>query len=81
VQLHSLLPTKDNPIRKNSDIIEINKGIIQIANRHSLIYVHLFDLLKTNKNELNMELSYDGLHLNEKGYLIWKNEILKYMGK
>jgi lysophospholipase L1-like esterase len=79
--LHSLLPTKDNPIQKNIDIIEINKGIIQIANRHSLTYINLFDLLKTDNNELNMELSYDGLHINGKGYLIWKNEIIKYIDK
>jgi lysophospholipase L1-like esterase len=79
--LQSILPTKDNPNRKNSDIIEINKGIIQIAESHSLTYVNLFDLLKTNNNELNMDYSYDGLHINGKGYLIWKNEIIKYLEK
>ena len=79
--LQSLLPTKDNPNRKNIDIIEINKGILQIAKSHSLTYVNLFDLLKTNDNELNIKFSYDGLHINGKGYLIWKNEIIKYMDK
>jgi|TARA_B110000908_G_C10123909_1_gene388924 lysophospholipase L1-like esterase len=79
--LQSLLPTKNNPNRKNIDIIEINKGILQIAKSHSLTYVNLFDLLKTNDNELNIKFSYDGLHINGKGYLIWKNEIIKYMDK
>ncbi|MEB2781486.1 GDSL-type esterase/lipase family protein [Algoriphagus sp. C2-6-M1] len=79
--LQSLLPTKDNPNRKNSDIIEINKGTFQIAKSHSLTYVNLFDLLKTDNNELNMEFSNDGVHINGKGYLIWKNEIIKYVDK
>ena len=55
--LQSLLPTKDDPNRKNSDIIEINKGILQIAKSHSLTYVNLFDLLKTDNNELKGVLS------------------------
>jgi lysophospholipase L1-like esterase len=81
VYLQSLLPTKDNPIRKNSDIIKINKGILQIAKSHSLTYVNLFDLLKTDNNELNTSFTNDGLHINGKGYLIWKNEIIKYVDK
>jgi len=79
--LQSILPTKDNPNQKNCDIIEINKGIVQIANTYSLTYVNLFDLLKTDNNELNMKFSYDGLHINGEGYLIWKNEIIKYVDK
>jgi lysophospholipase L1-like esterase len=77
--LQSILPTKDKEKRKNSDIIDINKGIVEIAKRYSLTYVNLFDLLKTDNNELNMEFSYDGLHINGKGYLIWKNAIIKYV--
>jgi lysophospholipase L1-like esterase len=79
--LQSLLPTKGISSRKNIDIIEVNKGILQIANKLSLTYVNLFDLLKTDNNQLNMEFSFDGLHINGKGYLIWRDEIIKYIDK
>ena len=76
-----ILPTHDNLTRKNSDIIELNKGIVLIAQKYSLTYVDLFDLLKTDNNELNMDFSFDGLHLNGNGYLIWKKAIIEYVNK
>jgi len=79
--LQSILPTHNQPTRKNTDIIEINKGIVLIAQKYSLIYVDLFDLLKTVNNELNMDFSFDGLHLNGNGYLIWKKAIIGYVNK
>ena len=77
--LQSVLPTKDDPKRKNTDIMEINNGIVEIAKKRSLTYVNLFDLFKTDKNEMNMDFSFDGLHLNGKGYLIWKDAVVDYI--
>ncbi|WP_157961200.1 GDSL-type esterase/lipase family protein [Lutibacter citreus] len=74
--LQSILPTKNRKTMKNNDIIEINKGIIKIANKYSLTYINLFDLFKTNENELNMKYSLDGLHINGQGYVLWKNAII-----
>ena len=77
--LQSILPTKNQLLRRNEDIIEINKGIDRIAKKYSFTYINLFNLFKTDNNELNMNYSIDGLHLNGQGYLIWKNEINKYV--
>ncbi len=77
--LQSVLPTKNQTTRDNKDIIEINKGIIELAKKYSLTYINLFDLFKTKDNELNMDLSFDGLHLNGQGYLIWKDAIINYV--
>ncbi|KXX66628.1 GDSL-type esterase/lipase family protein [Flammeovirga sp. SJP92] len=77
--LQSILPTSNNLHRKNSDIIAINKGIQQFALEYSLTYINLFDLMKTDDNALKTELSFDGLHINGQGYLIWKEELLKHL--
>jgi lysophospholipase L1-like esterase len=77
--VQSILPTKGDPKRKNADIMEINKGLIEITSAYSLTYVNLFDLFKTEENELNMEYSFDGLHLNGKGYLVWKEAITEHI--
>jgi lysophospholipase L1-like esterase len=77
--LQSILPTNDRPKRDNNDIVKINNGIVQIAQKYSLTYINLFDLLKTDNNELNMNYSFDGLHLNGNGYLIWKNAINEFV--
>jgi lysophospholipase L1-like esterase len=77
--LQSILPTKNQITRKNEDIIEINKGIVEIAKKHSLTYINLYDLFKTKDNELNMNFSFDGLHLNGDGYLLWKDAVINYI--
>ena len=77
--LQSILPTKNQITRKNEDITEINKGIVEIAQKYSLTYINLYDLFKTKDNELNMDFSLDGLHLNGKGYLVWKDAIINYI--
>jgi len=79
--LQSVLPTKNQTTRNNNDIIEINKGINALANKYSLTYINLFDLFKTPENELNMDYSYDGLHLNGQGYLLWKDAVIEYVVK
>ncbi|MGD9493335.1 MAG: GDSL-type esterase/lipase family protein [Bacteroidales bacterium] len=77
--LQSILPTQNQATRNNNDIIQINKGIQELAKKYSLIYINLFDLFKTNENELNMNYSRDGLHLNGKGYLLWKDAVIEYV--
>jgi lysophospholipase L1-like esterase len=79
--LQSVLPTKNQTNRNNHDIIEINKGIVALAQKYSLTYINLFDLFKTSENELNMEYSFDGLHLNGQGYVLWKEAVIKYVEK
>jgi predicted alpha-1,2-mannosidase len=81
IYIQSIIPTDDAiyTTRKNSDIIVINDRLKQIAEDNGLIYVDLFSVFKLDNNKLNPEYSYDGLHLNGKGYLIWKKVIEKYI--
>ncbi|MFA7361617.1 MAG: GDSL-type esterase/lipase family protein [Candidatus Kapaibacterium sp.] len=77
--VQSILPTFNDQRRNNDDIIAINKGLIDSTEKYDFTYVNLFDLLKTERNELDTVYSFDGLHLNGKGYLIWKKAIEQYV--
>ena len=83
IYIQSELPTDDaiHQSRKNTDLITINKHLKEIANENNLIYIDLFSLFANNKNKMNPEYSLDGLHINGKGYLIWKKAIIKYINE
>jgi len=81
IYIQSVLPTDDaiQTNRKNTDIILINEGLEKLAREFSLPYIDLFSAFKTENNKLNREYSLDGLHLNGKGYLLWKDVIARYV--
>ncbi|WP_435412700.1 GDSL-type esterase/lipase family protein [Psychroserpens mesophilus] len=77
--IQSLLPTKNHVTRQNKDILEINRRLLELSHKYDITFINLFDAFKTDKNELNMNFSYDGLHLNAEGYLIWKKNIVNFI--
>jgi len=81
IYIQSILPTDEtmHVNQKNAYIIEINNQLKQIALDNGLTYIDLFSLFKLETNQLNPEYSLDGLHLNGKGYLVWKKAIEKYV--
>lgn len=76
--IQSILPTKMKGYN-NKDIIKVNNGLKQLSIKHRCEYINLFDLFKDDNNEMNMEFSIEGIHLNGKGYLLWKEAIVKYV--
>lgn len=79
--IQSVLPTDNRKRLQNKDIIKINYELIKLAKKHNLTYINLFDLFKTNENNINTDLTFDGVHLNRQGYLLWKNAIIGYVNK
>ncbi len=81
--IQSTLPTEDaiHTTRKNSDLMEINARLKTLAQEKNLTYIDLFSLFATPDNKLNLEYSLDGLHINGKGYLIWKEAIINYVNE
>jgi len=81
IYIQSVIPTDDaiHYTRRNTDIIKINDKLREIAAQNKLTYIDLFTLFKLGNNKINPEYSLDGLHLNGKGYLVWKDAILKYV--
>ena len=64
----------------NEDIIEVNEQLRQMCMAYENVhYIDLHALFKTDMNQMNPEYTYDGGHLNGKGYLVWKKAIDPYM--
>lgn len=87
IYLESLLPVNDivNPGSvflkdKNGTIKEFNELIKEIAKKHRLKYIDIHSGL-LDDGHLNAGYTADGIHLNEKGYLIWATLLKPYINE
>lgn len=67
---------------RNIQVENLNKLLIDYAKKNNIEFIDLNQKLSTAKF-LNGDVTYDGLHLNAKGYRIWGREVelvLKKMG-
>ena len=74
VYLQTLLPTHEDFMNKN--ILKVNTMLKQQKGKHNYILIDLNASFTNEKGFLKEEFTYDGVHLNEKGYNHWV-EILK----
>jgi len=83
IYIQSVLPVEDaiHTTRKNSEIIKINKQLEKLATEKGAKYIDLFSIFATKDNKLNLDYSIDGLHINGKGYLVWKKAIQEYVNE
>lgn len=79
--LQSVLPTFDHTERNNDSINLLNEQVLKLANEKQVNFLNISPSYKDKNGELKRSLSYDGLHLNGKGYLIWKREIESYVNE
>jgi lysophospholipase L1-like esterase len=77
IYIQSILPTK--AYVKNDSVIKLNEKILKLAGDNSLTFIDLYNRFLDQDHSLNMDLSYDGVHLNGKGYLIWKQAVECYV--
>lgn len=80
--LESVLPVHNDFRRngmKNEDIDILNKNIEQIAQKRGQVFINLNEKFKNTEGGLNPEYSLDGIHLNGKGYLLFKDIISPYI--
>lgn len=59
----------------NSRIRDINRRLQDIANAENVLYLDLYSMFVDADGNLPIELSTDGLHLNDRGYLVWRSAI------
>ena len=78
IYVQSLLPTDNRINKRNVHIIAINKGLFGLSKKYKITYVNLFDLFEIG-DRLNPIYSFDGLHINGQGYLVWKEAIEGYV--
>lgn len=86
IYLQSVLPVNIDMVRsdvlkrKTHAINKTNRGIRKIAMKYNIIYLNIYEYVKApNSLQLDPLFTYDGLHLNEKGYGIWVKAIKKYV--
>lgn len=79
IYMQSVLPTNNYPDRNNHSIIALNKKLESLAMAKSVNYLHLFESFTGDDGNLSMQLSFDGLHLNGQGYLVYKRLLEKYV--
>ncbi len=65
---------------RNKEVIKLNKMLSEYAKKNLIEYVDLNKKLSA-KNILIADYTYDGLHLNGKGYAIWAAEVDKILRK
>lgn len=82
VYIQSLLPINNinyNLSIDNNDLSLINNSLRQLAQEFNYPYIDLHSSFINPSNQLNPNYTYDGVHLNGKGYLLWGNLIQKYV--
>jgi lysophospholipase L1-like esterase len=63
----------------NSQIRELNQKLAVIAATEDVQFLNLYPLFADSQGDLRIDLSTDGLHLNQQGYLVWRTAIAFFM--
>ena len=59
----------------NDRVRTINEAIAQLSATENVYYLDLYPLFVNGEGLLRADLTTDGLHLNERGYLVWRTAI------
>ncbi|MCD4696811.1 MAG: sialate O-acetylesterase [Bacteroidales bacterium] len=78
VSKHASFHFTGNYLLLNEDVAEVNDALKVIAEKRGFIYIDLFIGFITD-GELNPEYSWDGLHINAKGYKLWFEQIRSFI--
>ncbi|MFK7809711.1 MAG: GDSL-type esterase/lipase family protein [Saprospiraceae bacterium] len=80
VVVQSLLPV-NNEIKKiqigNESIEELNARIKELAERFNYQFIDLNKEFKNESGKLNPDFSVDGIHINGRGYALWRDILRK----
>lgn len=82
--VQSVLPVNEDVPRrlghaKNDDVIRLNIELKKLCSLYDIQFIDLFPLFANKNDKLKKEYTFDGLHPNGKGYLIWKSEIERHV--
>jgi lysophospholipase L1-like esterase len=71
--IQTILPTTTENLKEK--ILLTNDMLINSENSEPYEIISLHNLFTTDSGLMNMELSTDGVHLNENGYAVWVDNI------
>lgn len=63
----------------NQRIQSINQDVAAMAAEHQAYYLDLYPLFADGSGALRLDLTTDGLHLNDRGYLVWRTAIAMWL--
>jgi len=73
---HSTWEGRDRLLQlPNNRIQAVNTALAVMAREQDVIYLDLYPLFADGAGALRPDLTTDGLHLNEQGYLVWRTAI------
>ncbi len=83
VYIQSILPVDDavHYTRKNTDIMQINSELKSLAGSRGCVFIDLHSEFLNEDGILDKKYSIDGLHLNGKGYLHWRDLIIHHINE
>ena len=67
-----------NALDVNDRIISVNTALKKMAKTYDATYIDLYSHFTIGK-ALNDDYTFDGLHLNGKGYLVWRDLLIPYV--
>ena len=77
VYLQSILPVSLQQA-KGINIRAVNESLATLADGNSVIFIDLFSHFEKD-GYLKPELSFDGVHLNGNGYMVWRDAIAPFV--
>ncbi len=82
IYVQSVLPISEKKEKElfcsNDTIKKFNKEIKKLSEQEEITYIDLYSVFAEN-NQMNANLSVDGLHLNSEGYKVWIDNIKDYI--
>ncbi len=60
----------------NQRIRQLNQQLQAIATKEGVNYLHLYPLFTDERGNLRPDFTTDGLHLSDRGYLVWRSALL-----
>ena len=77
IYFHTLLPVNNTfqpslpHFNKDQHILNVNEGLRKLAQRENIVVIDLYRAFVDTDKRLTKDFSFDGLHLNDEGYLKW----------
>lgn len=62
----------------NQRIQDVNRALANLAKEYEAHYLELYPIFSDGEGRLRADLTTDGLHLNQEGYLVWRAAIALY---
>lgn len=79
VYVQTVMPLRDNN-ELNIKVMEINQLLKTLTQKEELDIIDLYSIFVDNTQQLQKQLTYDGVHLSPAGYALWQaalNEVLR----